>query len=60
MKLYELWAFTLVRQHRFVGSETSMSSRLKASDVDNYHVLHCPKSIQQQISGFRTWNVMSF
>ena len=58
--LYESLSFTLVREHRFLGSETSIWPRLMASDAVNYHILHSPKSIQQQISVMRTWDVMGF
>ena len=60
MKLYEPLAFTFVREHRFLGSETSIWPRLTASNAVNYHILHFSKSILQQISVMRTWDVMSF
>ena len=40
VKLNELLSFTLVREHRFLASETSIWPCLMASNVINYHMLH--------------------
>ena len=44
VKLYELLSFTIVREHRFLGSETSIWPRLTASNAVNYHILHVDKT----------------
>ena len=44
LKLYESWSFTLVREHRFFSSETSIWPRLTASNAVNYHFLHEAKT----------------
>ena len=44
VKLYELLSFTIVREHRFLGSETSIWPRLTASKAVNYHFLHAAKT----------------
>ena len=59
-KLYELLSFTLVCEHRFLSSETSIWSRLTASNAVNRHMCNVAESILQQISVMRTWDVMSF
>ena len=40
VKLYESLSFTLVREHRFLYSETSIWPRPMASNAINYHILH--------------------
>ena len=60
VKLYESLSFTLVREHRFLGSVTSIWPRLMASNAANWHISNVAKSILQRISVMRTWDVMSF
>ena len=60
VKLYEFLSFTLVREHRFLRSETSIWPRLTASNAVNYNILHLSESILQQISGSASSIVMGF
>ena len=51
-------SFTLVREHKFLSSETTIWPRLTASNAINYHLLHAARPFPKQISGSGTWDVM--
>ena len=60
VKLYESLSFTLVREHRLWADRTCVGPGLIVYHAVNLHISNVAKSILQQISMMRTWDVMSF